>query len=168
MITDLSGEIHIAPPLTWEEIVDGPPLADLRLCLADDGEDARAYDAAVPATDHPRDILGELQALVDAHGESHAFAGHIEVRDFGEVWRLAVRDGRAVRIEPPLVWPEEDTEPTIRYGRGVCPACDREVKVTPVGGVMCAHRDQDGVRCEGRGRRPARITVGAADVNRNT
>lgn len=102
---DLSGEIAISPPLAWEEIVDGPPLAGLRLRLAGDGEDTRAYDAAAPATG--RDIVAELQALVDAHGETHRFTGHIEARDVGEVRRLAVRDGRAEWVEPRLVWPGE-------------------------------------------------------------
>ena len=116
--TRFEGEISIVPPLTWAEIKKGPGLQDLRLRTVEDVEETAeghvtrvTADAVVPITEDSYkgySIREELQALAKAH-KSHQFTGYIsaEGEDAGDLWRLAVKDGKAVQIRPRIVWPDE-------------------------------------------------------------
>lgn len=116
--TRFDGEISIVPPLTWAEIKRGPGLQDIRLRTIEDTQETDegritrvTADAVIPLMEDSYkgySIVEELQALVDAHGKRHAFTGYIsaEGEEAGDLWRLAVKDGRAVKVEPRIVWPE--------------------------------------------------------------
>lgn len=118
------GEITITPPLPWRDIKDSPFVdanqADkhckLRLVEetveTDDGTLTRKQAVAVTCTwtgqTKAYRIEEHLQELIDLHGKDRTFSGYIEAEgeDAGDLWRLAVVGGRAVRIEPRIVWPE--------------------------------------------------------------
>lgn len=116
--TRFEGEIAIVPPPTWAEIKKGPGLQDLRLRTVEDVEETDegritrvTANAVIPLTDDEYkgySVVEELQALVAAH-KSHEFTGYIsaEGEDAGDLWRLAVKDRRAVKITPRIVWPDE-------------------------------------------------------------
>lgn len=121
--TRFSGEVRIVPPLTWAEVKDSPWLSpeegDLMLRLdveEEPGTDGsavtrtrRTAGAIVPIREdayrgyHADD---HLQEIVEAF-PGHEFTGHIsaEGEEAGDLWRLAVRDGKAVRDEPRILWP---------------------------------------------------------------
>jgi hypothetical protein len=125
--TYFTGQIRIEPPLSWAEIRDSEFLPDrawdngftVKLNVVeetvetDDGTLARRWaDAIVPVTDDrykAYDIVAHVQRLVDRYGNSHAFTGRLDAagEDAGDLWRLTVRDGRAVKIQPQLVWPDD-------------------------------------------------------------
>ncbi len=124
--TTFTGEITITPPLPWSAIHDSPFVPDsrgfadrdckFRLDTAtvetDEGTLTRKQAVAVTCTyDNPcgaYDIVEHLQELIDTHGEGRTFAGFIEAdgANAGDLWRLAVIDGRAVRVQPRIVWPD--------------------------------------------------------------
>lgn len=121
--TRFSGEIAILPPLTWTEIKNGPDLQDLHLRIDEDVEETSVgriirvmADAVVPVQEDSYKgygIVEELQALVNAHKSLHHFVGYIsaEGEDAGDLWRLAVKDGKAVKVKPRIVWPDEEVRP---------------------------------------------------------
>src|SRR6266567_4445831 len=108
-----SGEITITPPLTQAEIrqpLGDPVLQDLRIRQDEDVQDGDESQVKVitgvafePVTSYGSGygMVDDLQALVDVHGGGHQFTGHIEATgEEGGKWRLAVRDGRALQVEP--------------------------------------------------------------------
>jgi hypothetical protein len=120
-------EISIQPPLAWKEIKDSPFVChsprgyvdrDLKLRVveedvdSEDGTLMRKYaDAVVPvATDSYKgySTVEHLQELLNTHAKSHSFKGYISAtgENSGDLWRLAVVDGKAVKIKPEIVWPE--------------------------------------------------------------
>ena len=124
-LTSLSGYLNIEPPLTYAEF-KGSPFTSFE---TDDGADILALTveehdvetvegtltvktatAIEPYEDSVKayDIEEKLQRIVDAF-PGHAFTGCIEGdgQDQGDVWRLYVRNGRVVKIEPTITWPEE-------------------------------------------------------------
>jgi hypothetical protein len=125
--TFFTGEIRIDPPLSWAEIRGSdflPEVAwdnDLAVKLrvqdetteTDDGTLVRRWaDAVLPVTDDrykAYDILAHVQRLIDRYGTEHRFTGYLDAagEERGDLWRLYVRDGRAVRVEPRIVWPDE-------------------------------------------------------------
>jgi hypothetical protein len=117
--TRFDGEIRIEPPLTWAEIKRGPGLQDIRLRTVEDTQETDegritrvTADAVTPLMEDSYkgySIVEELQSLVDAHGKNHRFVGYIsaEGEEAGDLWRLAVKNGKAVKIEPRIVWPDE-------------------------------------------------------------
>jgi hypothetical protein len=126
--TRFEGEIIIDPPLAWGEVKDSPWLSDehgdVVLLLAeetvtedtDEGTSVftrKTGAAVVPVTDDSYkgyDIVRHLQQIVDAF-PGHIFTGYIsaEGEEAGDLWRLAVKDGRAVKIKPRIVWPEDES-----------------------------------------------------------
>lgn len=124
--TEYTGEITITPPLPWSAIHDSPFVPDSRgyadrdckfrlaetTVETDEGTLTRKQAVAVTSTftgpTGGYDIVEHLQELIDLHGEGRTFAGFIEAdgADFGDLWRLAVVNGRAVRIRARIVWPE--------------------------------------------------------------
>ncbi|MFV2172270.1 DUF6205 family protein [Actinomadura sp. LOL_016] len=116
-----TGHITIAPPLTWAEIKKGPGLQDVRLVLdedvtdTDEGRATRITCAAIAPLTGDRfagyRILEELQALIDVHGRTHTFAGHIEaVGEDGGRSRYQVDGAKAVQVQPRIVWPDPGAE----------------------------------------------------------
>lgn len=117
-----TGEVQIAPPLTWGEIKSprSPGLQDLKLRLDEMVEDTptgQIRTVTAPAVEplttdafNGYDIEIELQALVDAH-PAHEFTGAIEARPLdpgGTAWRYIVRDRRVVQQVPSVVWQDAD------------------------------------------------------------
>lgn len=123
--TRYTGAIGIEPPLTWAEIKNSPYLPetakdtwpDVKLRVieqtteTDEGTLTRRYaDAIVPVTDEPYkgyEIIATVQKIIDAH-PGHTFSGQFdcEGEEAGDLWRLVVRDGRAMQVKPQIVWPE--------------------------------------------------------------
>jgi hypothetical protein len=120
--TSVSGEITITPPLTWNEIKDSPFLGcDLDVALhvqeetvdTEDGTLTRkTATALVPAWEDSYKayhLVEHVQRALDAF-PGHTFTGRLECEgeDNTDIWRVIIRDGRAVKIEPRIVWPDED------------------------------------------------------------
>lgn len=53
-------------------------------------------------------LIEHLQLIVDQWGEGRTFTGRIECSgpEGHDLWGVIVRDGRAVRVEPRIVWPD--------------------------------------------------------------
>jgi hypothetical protein len=129
-LTSVGGEIRIDPPLTWGEFRTSPFYADdtdhqnvalhvvEKIITTDDGElTCRTATALVPRWEdafRAYDLVKHVQAAIDAF-PGHAFTGRLECEgeETGDLWRVVVRDGRAVKVTPRIVWPD-DPEPIIR------------------------------------------------------
>lgn len=126
--TRVTGEISIEPPLTWQEFKDSPFLPgspndntnyDVRLHTdeetvdTDEGQPVRkTANAVLPRWDDSfkaYHLIDHVQAVIDAF-PGHTFTGRLECEgeDNTDMWRVVVRDGRAVKVEPRIVWPDED------------------------------------------------------------
>lgn len=131
--TNVTGEILIEPPIPWGEIRDseylhgddGWTVGDCSLALrideaeveTDEGTLVRREATAVePVTDNSYRAGGDaceadLQCILNHHGEGRTFTGRLngEGEDNGDMWRLYVRDGRAVLVRARIVWDDETT-----------------------------------------------------------
>ena len=109
--------IRISPPLTMDEIKDGPELSTIELIhLREPGEPfpsaepwtANTIDYADGATRYPEPVHAELQLVVD-HYAGHEFTGYIEIRSISPsqppVSRYVMRDRLVVRLDPFIGWP---------------------------------------------------------------
>ncbi|MEV3857778.1 DUF6205 family protein [Streptomyces sp. NPDC050095] len=133
--TRVTGEFAIEPPLTWREIKRSPfsfPSAlghsvreyradDLDLALrinektieTDEGTIVRRTAPALVMREideyRARNLVEQVQRCLDLF-PGHTFTGRLECEgeENTDLWRVAVRDGRAVRVEPRIVWPDED------------------------------------------------------------
>lgn len=120
--TSVDGEIRIEPPLTWREFKDseftghdkdvtfrveeetvttddGPLIRKTAVALVPTWEDAyKAYN-----------LVEHVQQAIDAF-PGHTFTGRLECEgeENTDIWRVVIRDGRAVRVKPRIVWPDED------------------------------------------------------------
>lgn len=131
--THFSGSIRIEPPIPWGLIKDSifahqdghTPRADQRdvklevveePAETDEGTLIRRHAVAiVPAwEDEARDNGTEnhVQQIIDQFGQGRTFAGRIDAEgeDAGDLWRVEIRDGNAVRVEVRLVWPEDEPD----------------------------------------------------------
>ncbi len=54
-------------------------------------------------------LLDEVQVAIDAF-PGHDWSGRLdcEGEQNGDMWRVVIRDGRAVKVKPRIVWPDED------------------------------------------------------------
>lgn len=54
------------------------------------------------------DLVGEVQSAIDDF-PGHTFTGRLdcEGEENADMWRVVIRDGRAVRVEPRITWPED-------------------------------------------------------------
>lgn len=130
--TRVTGEFTITPPLTWNEIKGSPfePAGrsmyaaldvDLALRVTEESVDTdegtlvrRAGTALVMRqTDEYRayNLIEQVQRCVDLF-PGHAFTGRLECEgeENTDMWRVVIREGRAVRVEPRIVWPEDGAE----------------------------------------------------------
>lgn len=126
--THVTGEFTIEPPLTWNEIKDSPfspfpPAGDDRLELVlrvdeesvqtDEGPLCRRTASALVMVDideyRAHNLIDVVQRAIDAF-PGHTFAGRLdcEGEEAGDLWRVVIRDGRAVKVTPRIVWPDED------------------------------------------------------------
>lgn len=123
--TTWSGKITIDPPIPWSEMADSP-YRDV-----DGGGDTDAeivtdstYDKATDTFTHrgvciqnrwedsstSYNMMENVQDIVDIFGKGRTFSGHIQAdgEEAGDLWRLRVRNGKAVRVEPVITWPGDE------------------------------------------------------------
>lgn len=136
--TDFTGEIRINPPIPWAEIKNSPftertdhytwypDSKDVKFEIeeifteTDQGtlitRSAVAVISAEQEEPRGRDTTKHLQELIDAHGDGRTFTGHLDAAGerAGDLWRLQVRNGRAVVVKPRIVWPDDDEDPRPR------------------------------------------------------
>jgi hypothetical protein len=126
-VTHVTGEFAIEPPLTWPEIKNSKWAPDNAKNSYDPSLTLRVDEQTVDTDDGPllhrtatalvmREIdeyrayglLEEVQAAVDSF-PGHTFTGRLECEgeENTDLWRVIIRGGRAVRIEPRIVWPDE-------------------------------------------------------------
>lgn len=125
--TTVDGEITITPPLTWTELKDSPfnpeseahdPRLDVKLRIDEEQVDTeegpllrRTAGALVPAWEGRAkyySLVEHTQKLMDAL-PGRTFSGRLECEgeEPGDLWRIVIRDGRAVKVEPQIVWPDD-------------------------------------------------------------
>lgn len=126
--TRVDGEIRIEPPLTWAEIKTNTLLPeteggrseyDVRLRIdeetvdTDEGQMIRkTCSALVPAwaeSFKAYHLVEHVQLMIDAF-PAHTFTGRLECEgeEGGDLWRVIVRDGRAEKVTPRIVWPDDE------------------------------------------------------------
>lgn len=120
---NMSGEIRIDPPAPADEIVAaGYPepgiYGDKDVAVKVEevpvegvpGAFRRLATAIVPCmgTYTAYQAHEHIQELVDRWGEGHTFTGRLECCDpnTGDLWRLEIHEGRAVKVTPRIVWPD--------------------------------------------------------------
>lgn len=127
-ITHVTGEFAIEPPLTWSEFKDSPFTPenvkdkwDVSLVLriaedavdTDDGPLLKRTATALVMREideyRERGLVAEVQKAINSF-PGHTFTGRLdcEGEENTDMWRVVVRDGRAVKVEPRIVWPDED------------------------------------------------------------
>lgn len=125
--TRVTGEFTITPPLTWPEFSDSqyaphnidvpyePSFmlhVDEQTVDTEDGMLTRRTATALVMREideyRAYELLEEVQEAIDAF-PGHVFAGRLdcEGEETGDLWRVYIRDGKAVRVEPRIVWPDE-------------------------------------------------------------
>lgn len=130
----VQGEITFIPGLTWAEIqasnltpraggwtlgVPGQEAPDVKLRVDTDTvetDDGTLYrktaGTLLPATEDPyrcRTFQKDVQAFLDQYGAGRTFRGRFvaEGEDQGDMWRLEVVDGRAVKVDAVMCWADE-------------------------------------------------------------
>lgn len=126
--THVTGEFAIEPPLSWTEFKDScfaphnikisyVPSLILRVIEetvnTDEGPLLRRTATALVMREideyRDRGLVAEVQSAIDAF-PGHTFTGRLDCEgEFNtDMWRLVVREGRAVKVTPRIVWPDED------------------------------------------------------------
>jgi hypothetical protein len=126
--THVTGKFAITPPLTWPEFKNSPFAPDniargynrsLILRVSEETVDTNngpllrrtATALVMREIDEYREhgLVAEVQEAVDAF-PGHAFTGRLECEgeENTDIWRVVVRNGRAVKVEPRIVWPDEE------------------------------------------------------------
>lgn len=124
--THVTGEFAINPPLTWPEFKDSEFAPDNIIDSYDPDLILRVEEELVDTDDGPLlrrtatalvmreideyrayNLLDQVQAAVDSF-PGHTFTGRLdcEGEENTDLWRVLIRDGRAVKVEPRIVWPE--------------------------------------------------------------
>ena len=124
-----AGEIRIDPPIPADEVlaagfiepgrgrfgpkdfavkvsevpVDGVPGAYRRLVTA---------IVPVMSTYTAYHLVEHVQEIVDGWGEGRTFTGRLDCCDpnTGDLWRIEIHDGQAVKVKPRIVWPDGSGE----------------------------------------------------------
>lgn len=126
--TSVEGEITITPPLAWSEFKDSPfnsasldtfdGMKNIKLRIDEETVETdeghlvrRTATALVPAWGESAKyyyLVDHVQAAIDAF-PGHTFTGRLECsgEDAGDLWRVVIRGGRAVKVQPQLIWPDE-------------------------------------------------------------
>jgi hypothetical protein len=125
--TSVTGEITFSPVMKWAEIrqsrfnVPDPWKSDMLVRLevaaetieTDDGEStARTSAALIPAIEDPMKayaLVEQVQDFIDKHGQGRKFYGYLECEgeEQPDMWRVYVRDGRAVTERAAILWRED-------------------------------------------------------------
>ncbi|MFJ2110608.1 DUF6205 family protein [Streptomyces sp. NPDC087850] len=124
--THVTGELAINPPLTWAEIknsiFDPADLSDSQNVMlaiteervdTDEGVLIRRTGTAIVSrweeSFKAYHLVEHVQMAIDAFPD-HEWTGRLECEgeENTDVWRVIVRDRRAVKIEPRIVWPDEE------------------------------------------------------------
>ena len=126
--THVDGEFAIEPPPTWNEFKDSEfaphnaknswePSLILRVTEesvdTDEGPLLKRTATALVMREideyRERGLVAEVQKAIDSF-PGHTFTGRLECEgeENTDLWRVIVRNGRAVRVEPRIVWPDED------------------------------------------------------------
>lgn len=125
--TRVDGEFEITPPLTWQEFkdsrfaphnIESSYEPSLVLRVDEDSVDTEegtllrrtATALVMREIDEYRaySLLDEVQEAVDAF-PGRTWTGRLdcEGEENTDLWRVYVRDGKAVKVEPRIVWPED-------------------------------------------------------------
>jgi hypothetical protein len=122
--TTVDGEIRIEPPLTWAEFKTSPFYGfdscerDVRLKVdeeivdTDEGQlirrTAAALEGAWEGGFKAYHLMEHVQEAIDSF-PGHTFTGRLdcEGEEATDVWRVVIRDGVAVKVEPSIVWPDD-------------------------------------------------------------
>lgn len=130
--TQFTGRIEISPPIPWH-LVEGsrylspaerrtqglrPTYTDLVFVVrtekrdTDEGVLTVVNVVAIEGVDDETrgDAAGgELEDIVKEFGQGRTFTGVIEAlgEENTDMWRLKVIDGKVIRFEPTITWPEE-------------------------------------------------------------
>lgn len=117
--------ITITPPLTLDDIKDGPALCTIELIhLKANGNrflglpwEVNTIDARDSGMNYrPHFIVSELQQVLEYYAD-RTFTGFIEARnsspDMAPIFRYYVRDRRVVMVAPELMWPARSVRPAI-------------------------------------------------------
>lgn len=129
--TYVTGEFAITPPLTWPEFKDSEFAPDNIECAWDPDLILRVVEETVDTEDGPllrrtatalvmreideyrsNELLKNVQRAIDSF-PGHTFTGRLdcEGQENTDMWRVVIRDGRrAVRVEPRIVWPDEESD----------------------------------------------------------
>jgi hypothetical protein len=125
--TRVEGQFAITPALTWPEFKDSKFAPDnikdswdpsLVLHIVEEPVDTpegpllkrTAVALVMREIDeyNARDLLKEVQQAVDAF-PGHEWSGRLECEgaENTDMWRVVIRDGRALKVEPVITWPED-------------------------------------------------------------
>lgn len=128
--THVRGEFTITPPLSWPEFKDSPFYSatgewddlkrDVILLVSEDTNlvdaslirrTATALAFAEISEYREENLVEHVQEAVDAF-PGHTFTGRLECEgeEDTDMWRVVIRDGRAVRVEPTITWPDESDD----------------------------------------------------------
>jgi hypothetical protein len=114
--------IEIDPPIEWGEMKDSEFVnGDSEVSLAvreedtetDQGILTRRYATRLEVTyqDEYReiDLTGAVQDAIDAFPD-HTFTGRFNCfgEDNEDIWRVVIRDGKAIKVQAHIVWPDEE------------------------------------------------------------
>lgn len=118
-----TGMIRIEPPVPWAEIstsrwvapgylagnMASLNLTEVEVQTHEGTLVKKTADGIIASDSFALNIEKHVQAIVDDLGAGYTYSGHIEAadRDYMVMWRVLVRDGRAVRVEPTITWPDE-------------------------------------------------------------
>jgi hypothetical protein len=126
--THVVGEFVITPPLTWAEFKDSrfaphniddawEPSLILRVdedtVDTDEGPLLRRTATALAMREiseyRAHGLVDEVQSAIDAF-PGHTFTGRLdcEGEEDTDIWRVVIRDSRAVKVKARIVWPDED------------------------------------------------------------
>lgn len=108
--TFVHGEIKIQPPVTIAEMARmdflddnsdiglHTPVSGESTLFCQEDDEFKAYT-----------LIQQVQQVVDAL-PGRTFSGHLdcEGEEAADLWRVVVRDGKAVKVVPRIVWPDED------------------------------------------------------------
>lgn len=124
--THVIGGFTITPPLTWPEF-ENSPFAPHNITSSYDPDIAlRVTEEKVNTAEGPlmrRTATALVMREIDEYREralvehvqravtsfpGHEFSGYLECEgeENTDMWRVYVKDGRAVRVDPEIVWPE--------------------------------------------------------------
>lgn len=126
--THVNGEFTITPPLAWNEFKDSEFAPHNITDRHDPDLILRVSEESVDTEDGPLlrrtatalvmreideycayNLLDQVRKAVDSF-PGHTFTGRLECEgeENTDLWRVVVRDGRAVKVTPRIVWPDEE------------------------------------------------------------